>query len=328
MRTASSLAEVELHAAAVVAVERLDDARVADAVRGVGGLVLGLDDRALRDGQAGRVEEAVRQALVRRDVDGDATRPRGHRRPDPLLVDALAELDERVAVEADVRDVAARGLVEDRLRARAEGLALGEPDDALELGHEVELVVRVARGDEVVDERDRDLAGLDADCLLAVLVDDVVVAVLAGASRLAVADVGAGEVLELEGDVLGDVAGPGAFLEPRDEAAAAAEGAGVVLEARQEVDQGVGEARDLVGRELLEDAEVDHHPDDRLAGPVVGAAEDARLDDPEGRLRAVLGRCGALRRSRGRARLAGAGFGCRLRHGPSCLLSPVRGPRV
>ena len=77
--------------------------------------VLGLDDGALRDGQAGRVEEAVRQALVARDVDGDAGRLRRHRRPDPLLVDALAELDERVAVEADVRDVAARGLVEDRL---------------------------------------------------------------------------------------------------------------------------------------------------------------------------------------------------------------------
>ena len=75
-------------------------------------------------------------------------------------------------------------------------------------------MVRVARGDEVVDERDGDLAGLDPDRLLAVLVDHVVAAVLAGAAGLAVADVGAGEVLELEGDVLGDVAGPGAFLEP------------------------------------------------------------------------------------------------------------------
>ena len=122
--------EVEVDAAAVVAVERLDDAREADPERGLDGRVLGVDDLALRDGQAGRVEEPVRQALVARDVDGDPRRLRGHRRPDPLLVDALAELDERVAVEPDVRDVARGGLVEDRLRRRPEGRPLGEPDEA------------------------------------------------------------------------------------------------------------------------------------------------------------------------------------------------------
>ena len=47
----------------------------------------------------------------------------------------------------------------------------------------------------------------------------------------------AGEVLELERDVLGDVAGPGAVLEPGDEPAAPAEGAGVVLEAGQGLDE-------------------------------------------------------------------------------------------
>ena len=319
--------------AAVVAVERLDDVRETEAESGGRGVVLGPDDLAARNGQPGRIEEAVRQALVRRDVDGDAGRPRGHRRPDPLLVDALAELDERVAVEADVRDVAARRFVEDRLCARAECLALGEADEALELGHEVESEIRVVRGDEVVDEGDGDLAGLDPDGLLAELVDHVVVAVLAGAPGLAVADVGPGEVLELEGDVLGDVAGPRAFSQAGDEAAAPTEAAGVVLEARQEADEGVGEARDLVAWEILEDAEVDDHPDDRLAGPVVRAAEDSRFDDPEGRLRAAavrgaVARAASLRgcdfgggrrrvhaRARARnCRLPGAWFRCRLRH--------------
>ena len=62
--------------------------------------------------------------------------------------------------------------------------------------------------DEVVDERDRHPAGLEADRLLAVLEDAVVLAGRAGRAGLAVADVGAGQVLELEGDVLGDVAQP------------------------------------------------------------------------------------------------------------------------
>ena len=48
-------------------------------------------------------------------------------------MDALTELDERVAVEPDVGDVAARGLVEDRLGRRPEGLPLGEQDEPLEL---------------------------------------------------------------------------------------------------------------------------------------------------------------------------------------------------
>jgi hypothetical protein len=61
----------------------------------------------------------------------------------------------------------------------------------------------------------------------------------------------------------------------------------MVLEARQELDEGFGEARDLVAREVLEDAEVDDHPDDRFARPVVRAAQDPGLDDPEGRLGAL-----------------------------------------
>ena len=117
----------------------------------------------------------------------------------------------------------------------------------------------------------------------------------------------------------------------RDEAAAAAERAGVVLEGRQEVDERVGEARDLVRRELLEDAEVDDHPDDRLAGPVVGAAQDAGLEDPERRLGAAAVR--QVRRASScvgavaRGLPARARFRCRLRHGPSCRpVSPFAGP--
>ncbi len=103
------------------------------------------------------------------------------------------------------------------------------------------------------------------------------------AAGLAVADVGAGEVLELEGDVLGDMAGPGPVAESRDEPAPTTERAGVILERRQQGDQRVVEVRQQVRRVLLEDAEVDEQADDRLARPVVGAAQDARLEDAQGR---------------------------------------------
>ena len=202
-------------------------------------------------------------------------------------MDAVPELDERMAVEPDERDVAADGLVDEGLRRRPERLALGEPDEPLELGREVEEDRRVVGGDEVVDERDGHPPGLEPDGLLAVLVDAVVLAVLAGGPGLAVADVGAGEVLELERDVLGDVADPRPVAQPRDEPAAPAERAGVVLEGRHERDERVGEAGELVGRVVLEDAEVDEQADDRFARPVVRAAQDARLEDAQGRQRSA-----------------------------------------
>ena len=150
-------------------------------------------------------------------------------------MDALAELDEAVAVEPDPGDVALDGLVDERLRRRPEGLSLGEPDEPLELGLEVEAGRRRVVGrHEVVDEGDGDLAGLDAHVLLAVLVDDVVVAVRAGRARLAMARLGAGEGLQLERDVLRDVAQPRALPQSADEAAAATERAGVLLERGQE----------------------------------------------------------------------------------------------
>ncbi len=275
------VADVEHDAPAVVAVERLEDARVAETTRGAHRLVLGLDHLGPRHGQTRGVEQPVGQLLVGRDVDRDAAGPRRHGRPDPLLVDALAQLDQAVAIEAHERDVAAGRLIEQRLRGGSEGEPLCEPDELLQLGHQVERERRVVGRNEMVDERDGQLPRLETEMLLPVLEDDVVAAVLARAARLAVADVGAGEVLELQGNVLGHVPGPGAVPQPGDEPAAAAQRAGVILERGQQLDQRLDEARDRVARELLEHAEVHDLADHRLPGPVVRAAQDARLDDPK-----------------------------------------------
>ena len=80
-----------------------------------------------------------------------------------------------MTVEPDVRDVATDRLVDEGLGGRPERLPLRQPDEPLQLGQEVE-VGRDVGLDEVVDEVDRDPAGLDADLLLAVFVDDVVLA--------------------------------------------------------------------------------------------------------------------------------------------------------
>ena len=165
--------EVEADAAAVVAVERLDHHGEPDpACRGH--RVVGVAHRLLlRHRQPGRAEQPGRQVLVGGDVDGDRAGLGGHRRPDALGVDALTELDQGVLVEPDPRDVAADGLVEDRLRRRTERRALGADDEALELAVPVELRVGL---DQVVDQPGREPAGGEPDVLVDVAVDDVVAA--------------------------------------------------------------------------------------------------------------------------------------------------------
>ena len=94
-------------------------------------------------------------------------------------MDPLSELDERMAVEPDVRDVAADGLVDQGLGRGPEGGSLGQPDEALELGQQIETGAG-RRVHEVVDEGHGNPAGLDPDRLLAVLVDHVIAAVGTG----------------------------------------------------------------------------------------------------------------------------------------------------
>src|SRR4029079_2884762 len=166
--------EIEMDAASVIAVEWLDHAWEAEAF-GDGGRLGGRGaDVASRDGESGTVQESIGQALVGRDVDADRAGLRRHRRPDPLLVDAVPELDERMAVESDERDVAADGFIDQRLCRRAERLALGQADQPLELVREVEEMSLIVGCDEVVDESDGHLACLEPDRLFLVLVDAVV----------------------------------------------------------------------------------------------------------------------------------------------------------
>ena len=144
-------------------------------------------------------------------------RPAGDRRLDPLLVAAVAELDQALLVEPDPRDPALLGGPDERHRARPERPALGEADELVALGREVEVAGNRALGPELrrqqrVEQGDAEPSGLEAHVLLLVLVDHVVVAGGPGAARLAERHRLAGHVLQLDGHVLEDVAHPGAFL--------------------------------------------------------------------------------------------------------------------
>jgi len=98
--------EIQTDPPAMVAVQWLDHARIADPVgRGHGG-VDAAHRLAAGDRQAGRGQQLGGQVLVAGGVDGQRADHRRHGGPDPLGMDALAELDQGVLVQPDPRDVA------------------------------------------------------------------------------------------------------------------------------------------------------------------------------------------------------------------------------
>ena len=95
----------------------------------------------------------------------------------------------------------------------------------------------------------------------------------------------AGDVLQLDGDVLEDVPHPGALVlgQPPDEPAGLAVGAAVLLQPRQRGDEAVVERRpELPGGPLLQLAEVHVEPDDGEVSVEARADVDGLVEDAHG----------------------------------------------
>ena len=213
----------------MVPVDGLGHHGIAEPFRHGRGLVLAAHDLASRNGEARRLEQLGRDLLVAGDVDRERRGQRRHCGPDPQLIHALAELDQRLVVEPDPGNVTARCLVQDGLGRWAERPALGQLDEPLHLGQEVESLLGLHK---VVDQADGELAGGHADLLFLVAVDDVVPAVVAGATSLPPVDLRAGLSLELQRRVLGYVPGPGPLRKPLHERRPPAKQLGELVDAQ------------------------------------------------------------------------------------------------
>ena len=195
----------------------------------------------------------------------------------------------RVAVEADPGNVARHRLVDERLRRRAEGLALGEEDQAARAAS--------AKSNGASSGETRWLTSATAirpasrpTSSFAVLVDDVVLPVDAGAARLAQRATSVPARLWSSIATCSDtwpshVPSFRRLMKPprRPSEQACSSSVG------QELDQCLVEARDRVARALLEHAQVDVHHDRRRARPDVRAAQDACIEDAQRGLRAGVG---------------------------------------
>ena len=107
----------------------------------------------------------------------------GDRRLNALLELAMTELHQRVVVEPDPRNVAILRGLNQRTGRRAEFLALCHQDEALQLVGKIEFGVELVFdlrlevvGQEMHQQPDRQLPGLEPDIALMVLIDEVVLA--------------------------------------------------------------------------------------------------------------------------------------------------------
>ena len=182
----------------------------------------------------------------------------------PLLKPSVPELNQALLVEPDPGNPPLLRCPHQRHGAGPQGSPLGKPDELVPLGGKVEagrhctFRLQFWR-EERMQEGERQPAGLHAHVLLLVLVDHVVVPARPLRAGLPEGDAFAGHVLQLQRDVLKDVAHPGAFAlgQPPDEPARLPVGAAVQLEPRQRGDERVGEPRtQLARRPVLQGTEV------------------------------------------------------------------------
>src|SRR5574343_103655 len=266
--------QVDEDAAPVVAVGRLDDDREADVLGGIAGIFGIIDLAAFGDRHADRGNQFLGQVLVARDGFGDGAGLVGFGRPDAAHRGAVAELDQVAVVEqADVRNLARFGGIDDGGRRRAEVLAVDPAAQRLDRLGEIERLVLDRSEQQLTAEVEGDARAFFVEVADHQLVD-AARRRFAGAAE-AVGQAGQGH--QFEHDVFEDVAGPGAFLQAAEKAAALVVVAAVLDQAGQPGGEAVVEAGDLVGRVVFEFADVDPRFGGRRVGPDAWATQGNRV---------------------------------------------------
>jgi hypothetical protein len=162
---------------------------------------------------------------------------------------------------------------------------VGQPDEGVAFLIEVPVRRQDAVGaqlvrQETVQQGEREVSGLSPYFLLTILVDDAVLARLARGARLAEGDLGPGDVLQLDGAMLQDVAEPRALIlsKATHEATGLAVGTTVLVKPGQRREEPFDEPfTEPRGRPRFQLAEIDDHPDDAEVSVKTRAQVDAGL---------------------------------------------------
>ncbi len=259
----------------MIAVAGLDHRRQTKILCGLPSLVGAVDQLTARHRDAARRQQLPGELLVARDALGDGTGAVGFGRPDAALSGAVADLDEIAVVEPNERDLACLGCRDDVRGARAEAQTVALAAQLAHHGIHVERVITDGGQHQITCGLDR----AASDFLLPTSHHHLVHAAVRG---LAGAPETAGEArqaLQFERHVLHDVRGPGAFVQPLEEAAAFVVAATVLDQSGQPGAQTLREAGQAVGRVVFQRADVDQGLQHRIVGPHIRAGDVADVED-------------------------------------------------
>ena len=251
--------DVDGHALALVAVERLDHDRPAEFLRCQPGVFLVLDRAAQRHRHASRVQQLLGQVLVLGDAFGDRAGAVDLGGLDAALLAAPAELDQAALGQATVGNAACDCGVDDGAGRRAEShvlVGLAQASDGLD---QVERLF-FQRG---FDQFDREIKRHAADLFLGVFDHDLIDPRIGRLRSAAEADLAAGLGLQRQRRALEHMGQRQPDL-----------GAGLLQGAdlREALAQVLDEAGQL-GQIALRGRERDDGLDRGVAGPEVGAAQ-------------------------------------------------------
>jgi hypothetical protein len=226
-------------------------------------------------------QQLVGQFLVAGGFHGNVRGAPRHRRPDALLVFAVAQLHQTLVVQPDRRNAAAARFVHDGLRARSQRQSFRHPNQRVQFLGVVErldvpIVVFVV-GQQVqprdaaqflwqqmLNQSQREATGLQPDALLQKGVHDIIFALFAPrGAGLAVGHVDARQRLQFDGDMLGDVSQPRSFVKPPYEASRLAIRAAVCFERGNIPDEPVRELWQLRGGIFFQRFQVQRQPNHR-----------------------------------------------------------------
>ena len=266
--------QVQRHAAAVIAVIWLDDDGHADVLRLFPGRFGAAHQAAFRHAHAARFEQEFGEILVAGDAFGDRAGAVRFGRPDAALRGAVAQLHQVAVVQAQGRDAALGGRVDDAGRARAQAARVDHV--AQRRQGRFQVVGFIVDGGH--QQFTRGGQGGAAHVLFARAEGHLVDAALAGRARLAEARAHAGQVLQLQHHVLEDVGRPRAFAQALEKAAPFAHAAAVFDHARQPRDETLVQAGQGVRWVIFQFADVDPGFNHRAVSPDVGAAQVGDAD--------------------------------------------------
>ena len=174
-------ADADGDTAAVVAAQRFDHYRIADALGRPDRIRGFVDQSLLRHRQTQITQQRVGLLLVRGQIDRDVARVTGRRRLDPPLVLAVTKLHQAVAVEPDPRHAAFFRRLHQRAGAGPERAVLRVTDKAVALLRKIPVVVRRPlrsqfRGQQEAEQVDTQAARLAPHLRVLVLVHHGVLA--------------------------------------------------------------------------------------------------------------------------------------------------------